>query len=231
MLDTVGLITARGASKGVPRKNVAIVGGRPLIAWTIETALRSTSLRRVIVSTDDEEIADISRAAGAEVPFMRPALLAGDTTSHVDVVEHALQWLDEQDHWRPEYVFLLQPTSPLRRVVDIDAAIDLADRHRPPAVVSVRRALNHPYLTYKSNERGALSPFVSSDLAYNRRQDLPAAYALNGAVFLNECSSLMRLRTFVPEGTLPYVMPEEYSLEIDTPWDVCVADMLMRAQR
>ncbi|HVZ22870.1 MAG TPA: acylneuraminate cytidylyltransferase family protein [Vicinamibacterales bacterium] len=228
MLDTVGVITARGASKGVPRKNIAIVAGRPLIVWTIETALRSALLRRVIVSTDDEEIADIAKAAGAEVPFMRPGFLGEDTTPHVDVVEHALEWLDSHDNWRPEYVFLLQPTSPLRRVVDINGAIELAERRRPPAVVSVRRALNHPYLTYRPGEKDVLVPFVGSDLSYNRRQDLPIAYALNGAVFLNECASLRRLRTFIPEGTLPYVMPEEYSLEIDTPWDVCLADMLLQ---
>ena len=122
----VCIITARGGSKSIPRKNVLPLGGKPVIAWSIEAALQSPSVSRVIVSTDDEEIAEVSREWGAEVPFMRPAELAGDDTPHLAVMLHAIRWLESDQGTLPEFILLLQPTSPLRTSEDIEAAVRIA---------------------------------------------------------------------------------------------------------
>lgn len=136
-MEVVGLVTARGGSQRLPRKNVLPLAGKPMIAWTIEAALQSEALTRVIVSTDDEEIARVSREYGAEVPFSRPTELAEADSDHVAVVEHALDWLAEHEGVQPDWVLLLQPTSPLRTAEDIDACVALARESAAPAVVSV----------------------------------------------------------------------------------------------
>ena len=134
MTKILGLITARGGSKGIPGKNIKPLAGKPLIAWTIEAANNSRLLSQVIVSTDDNEIARSAQAWGAEVPFKRPEELAQDQSSHLDVVLHALQWYQLQHRALPEYVMLLQPTSPLRTANDIDAAISLAAQKQADAI-------------------------------------------------------------------------------------------------
>lgn len=221
------MITARGGSKGVPRKNLCHVGGRPMIAWTIGAALAADRLDRIVVSTDDPEISDVARRAGVEVPFLRPSELACDDTPHVDVVLHALDWLERSEGDRPQYVVLLQPTSPLRTAEDIDAAVDLALARRADAVVSVVQTHDHPYLTRRLCSDGTLAEFIPCDIAYPRRQDLPAAYALNGAVFVNRCESLRAARTFCPPRTVAYEMPPERSMQVDTPWDLRLVQLVL----
>ena len=225
--SVLGLITARGGSKGVPMKNLAPLAGRPLIAWTIEAALNSSSLDRVVVSTDDVRIADVAREWGAEVPFLRPAELAQDDSPHVDVVLHAIHWLSDREGNQPGRVVLLQPTSPLRSAADIDGAVNLALREDADAVVSVVESHVHPYLTHRMTERGILQPFVRCDVAYPRRQDLPPAYFVNGAVFVNRRTSLLATRTFYPNETYGYVMPPERSIQIDTLWDLRLAELVL----
>ena len=204
------------------------LGGKPLIAWTIEAAQHAPALGRVIVSTDDHEIAQVCRDWGADVPFLRPATLAQDDSDHVSVVMHALQWLAENQAIHPEYVMLLQPTSPFRSAEDISAAVALARQHEASAVVSVSEARCHPYLAKRITADGSLADFVTTGLAYLRRQDLPPAYTLNGAIYLNRPESLARDRTFLPPGTIPYIMPPERSLDIDSPWDFYLADLILR---
>jgi CMP-N,N'-diacetyllegionaminic acid synthase len=228
MIDMVGLVVARGGSKGIPRKNTAPLAGKPLIYWTIDAALASTALRRTIVSTDDGKIARVARERGAEVPFARPAELALDTTASLDVALHALDWLQMDEGHDPEYLLLLQPTSPFRTASDIDGAADLAVRRQADAVLGVSLAENHPYLTRRILEDGSLADFVQSDMAYLRRQDLPPAYVINGAIYITRAESLRRNRTFFPTGALAYIMPQDRSLDIDTPWDLAVAELLAR---
>lgn len=230
MPDVLGLITARGGSKGIPRKNILPVGGKPLIAWTIEAARAARRLTRVVVSTDDEEIAAVSRQWGAEAPFLRPAAMAGDDSPHVLAVLHALEWLIERERVRPDYLVLLQPTSPLRSPADIDAAIHLAMERRAEAVVSVSETHDHPMLARRIRADGALESFVPCDLAYPRRQDLPKAYALNGAVYVFRVESLLVRRALDVPGALGYVMPADRSLQVDTPWDLRLAELILRAQ-
>jgi CMP-N,N'-diacetyllegionaminic acid synthase len=225
----LGLVTARGGSKGLPGKNVRVVGGKPLIAWTLEAAQNAAMLNRVVVSTDDREIAETARRCGAEVPFMRPAELAGDASPHVDVVLHALAWLDEREDYRPDYVVLLQPTSPLRTAEDIDAAVRLAWEKNSDAVVSVCATHDHPYLVRRLTGDGRLEEFVSCPLAYARRQDLPPAYALNGALYVSRPEAIRTAQTMCPAGALAYVMPPERSLQIDSAWELRMADHLLGA--
>ena len=227
MSQIVGLITARGGSKSIPRKNVKLLAGKPLIAWTIEAALQSHGLSRVIVSTDDDEIARVSKDWGAEVPFMRPRELAQDDSPHVAAVIHAVQWLAACEHSQFDYVLLLQPTSPLRTAEDIDNAIQLAVKKDAEGVVGVCETHHHPYLVKRINEDGTLGNFVSGTLAYLRRQDLPPAYFDNGAIYLTRCDVLLEQQTVRPNRSFPYIMPPQRSLQIDDPWDFELIELIL----
>lgn len=225
--NILGLITARGGSKGVPRKNIRTLAGKPLMAWTIEAARRSRLIARVIVSTDDGEIAEVAREWGAAVPFMRPAALASDDASHITVVRHAVEWLARHEDWSADYVVTLQPTSPFRTTEDIDQAVELALSEGYGAVVGVAEARDHPFLARLMTKAGTLEEFVMCDLDYPRRQDLPPVYSINGAVYVNRCDSLATHEGLIPPGAIGFVMPHERSLDIDTPWDFHLAELLM----
>ena len=227
-MTVVGLIPARGGSKTIPHKNIKPLAGKPLIAWTIEAAKSCRALSRLIVSTDDLQIAEVALQWGAEVPFLRPAELAGDQSSSLDVVLHLIQWLEEHDPVVPEYILLLQPTSPFRTTEDIAAAIDLAKTGLVDAVVSVCETDAHPFLCKRVREDGRLTDYMTTDLDYLRRQDLPPAYQLNGAIYINRCRSLRQERTFLPKDTLPYIMPAERSLDLDTLWDWRLAELILK---
>lgn len=222
-MSVIALIPARGGSKGIPRKNIAPIAGRPLIAWTIAAAL-AARVDAVVVSTDDAEIAEIARQTGADVPFLRPAALAQDDTPGLDPVLHALDELPGYD-----VVMLLQPTSPLRGTSDIDAALELKTVTGAASVVSVSEAATHPYWTYAIAEDGRMSPLI--DVAkVMRRQDLPIVHALNGALYVADADWLRRGRRFVDADTRAYVMPQERSVDIDTPFDWLVAEALLTAR-
>ena len=231
MSKILGLITARGGSKGLPGKNIKALGGKPLIAWTILAALESQSFDRVVVSTDDAVIAETGKGWGAEVPFLRPVELAQDSSPHILSSEHALMWLKEHEGYLPEWVMLLQPTSPFRSASDIRASIKLGKSDGVEAVVSVCEVKHHPFLTYRLNPDNRLVPFMEYNLKYTRRQDLPEAFATNGAIYLNRTASLLKNRKYVPVGTLPYVMAVERSFEIDTACDFSIAECLMRQKQ
>ncbi len=224
----IGLVTARGGSKGIPGKNIRLVAGKPLIAHTIEAAKASRRLDRVIVSTDDDAIARVALQWGAEVPFRRPAELAGDTSSHLDVLLHAAQWWEDHGGHGDDYLVTLQPTSPLRLPADIDGAVELALSREAEAVVGVGPALAHPYMTKRIDERGVMISFITNDLNYMRRQDFPPAYIINGAVYVNRIAAIRRDRTMFPAETLAYIMPESRSLDIDTPLDLTLCELMLR---
>lgn len=224
----VGVITARGGSKAIPRKNVKVVGGKPLIAWTILAAKESSALSRVVVSTDDSEIAEVSARWGADVPFTRPASLAQDLSSHIDVVLHTLDWLEQNESVRPTYVMLLQPTVPFRSADDIDHAAEIAYQTDADSVVSVYPSERHPFLSKQITEEGRLRDFVfriESDLP---RQTLPPAYTLNGAIYLIKPHILKQRHSWYSENTYAYVMPAERSMDIDNEWDLYVADLILK---
>jgi CMP-N,N'-diacetyllegionaminic acid synthase len=224
----LGIIPARGGSKAIPRKNLALLANKPLLAWTVEVALESASLDRLIISTDDPEIAGVGKKLGAEVPFLRPAELATDISPGMDVILHAIHWLDESENYRPDYVLLLQPTSPLRTVTDIRESIKLALAKRADSVVSVCEAHQHPLWMKAVNEEGRLADLYPQSAAPTRRQDLPSVFALNGAIYLALRTFLLCERTFISDRTYAYVMPENRSLDVDTPWDLHMADLILR---
>lgn len=226
MVEVLGLVTARGGSKGLPGKNLRPLGGRPLIAWTLSAARASRCISRVVVSTDDPVIAEASREWGGDAPFLRPAELAGDASPHIDVVLHALGWLAERQGYVPDWVMLLQPTSPFRTSDDIDSAWRVAIATGAAAVVSVVETHDHPYLARRIGPDGVLESFVRTELAYPRRQDLPKAYALNGAIYLCRRDALERERTFEPAGARGYEMPPERSMQIDTAWDFRLCELI-----
>ncbi len=221
-MKTFALIPARGGSKGIPRKNIKMIAGKPLIVWTIEAALRSSLLSAVVVSTDDLEIAEVARRAGAQVPFMRPAELAQDQTPGLDPVLHALDQLPQYDS-----VLLLQPTSPLRTTDDIDGCLNLVTQKKAPSVVSVTEADTHPYWTYRLNTDQTMARFV--DVApVAHRQDLPAVFSLNGAMYFADANWLRDSGSLVSAETVAYVMSKEHSVDVDTPLDWKFAELLMK---
>jgi CMP-N,N'-diacetyllegionaminic acid synthase len=215
-LSVLALITARGGSKGVPGKNVLPIGGKPLIAWTIDAARGSRYVDRMILSSEDAVIIDAARRHGCEAPFVRDAALATDTATSIDVVADAL-------HRVPGYdvIVLLQPTSPLRNSADIDATVECLISSGAPACVTVRPAQEHPYWTFQLNHTDQLARFVEPIAGMPlRRQDLPEAWCLNGAVYAARTEWFMRERTFLSPLTVGHRMPDERSLDIDTPADV-----------
>jgi CMP-N,N'-diacetyllegionaminic acid synthase len=225
----LAVIPARGGSKGVPRKNVRLVGDKPLIAYTIEAALAARDLLyRVVVSTDDEEIAAITRQFGAEAPFLRPAELAEDRTPMVPVLQHAVRFVEEQDGARVDWVLLLQPTAPFRTAQDLRAAVALALQGGCDSVISVVQVFaTHPILM-KRIEDGRLLPFCTEEKEGTRRQDYqPAAYMRNGAIYLTRRDVLVEKNSIWGEVIRPYVMPEERSVNVDSELDFKLVELLI----
>ncbi|RYD81273.1 MAG: acylneuraminate cytidylyltransferase family protein, partial [Sphingomonadales bacterium] len=205
----------------IPRKNIRMMAGKPMIAWTIEAALAAPGVDAVVVSTEDAEIAEVARASGAEVPFLRPAELAADDTPGIDPVLHAIGMLPQHDA-----VLLLQPTSPLRSTADIDAVLAMAAETGAPAVVSVCEPEDHPNWMYRIDGKGRLDPLMAAP-AVARRQDLPPVYSLNGAIYFAKTGWLQQHRSFVGPETLGYAMPGDRSVDIDGPLDWKLAELLL----
>ena len=223
----LGLVPARGGSKGIPRKNLVDLGGQPLIAWTIEAALLSGSLDRVIVSTDDAEIATVSESLGAEVPFMRPAALATDEAASVDVARHALETLGEEGY-EPDYVVLLQPTSPLRTSGDVAAICLQTVEMEADTTVSVTLARDHPWIVHFMSLDGRLHRCAENQGKVERRQDLPAAYAPNGALYVARPDAILTDEDWYTGRCFGFVMPEERSLDVDTDWDLLLGSLILK---
>ncbi|MBU3190620.1 acylneuraminate cytidylyltransferase family protein [Clostridium bowmanii] len=225
--DILAIIPARGGSKGILRKNIKILNGKPLIAYTIEEALKSKYIKRVIVSTEDEEIASISKAYGSEVPFLRPKELANDDTATIDCILHMLDSLREKERYIPKYVCLLQCTSPLRTVEDIDGTIEKLLKTGIDGSVSVCEAEVNPYWT-NIFDGDKLKYFIEEGRQIVRRQDLPKIYRVNGAVYVIKMNVLMHKKTFETENITGYVMNNEKSLDIDNEIDFKFAELLMK---
>jgi CMP-N,N'-diacetyllegionaminic acid synthase len=226
----LAVVTARGGSKGVPRKNVREVGGKPLIAYTLEAARAVRHLfHRIVVSTDDPEIADIARQWGGEVPFQRPADLSGDAVPSLPVVQHAVAWVEREEGIRMDWVCLLQPTTPLREPADIVAALRLAEAGGCDSVISVVQVVaGHPMLI-KRIENDCLLPYCIEEPEGIRRQDCqPPAYKRNGAIYLTRRDVVMDRGSLWGNVIRPYVMPEQRSNNVDTELDVKLLDLILR---
>ncbi|MDP7113340.1 MAG: acylneuraminate cytidylyltransferase family protein [Myxococcota bacterium] len=227
-MSVLALVPARGGSRGIPHKNITPLAGKPLLHWTIEAALACGRIERVVVSTDDPEIADAARDCGADVPFLRPSELARDRTPGIDPVLHAVGWLANEEGYRPEWVALLQPTSPLPTTDDVRGALALAVDWGAAAVTSITEAEHHPWWMKRIDPDGRVLSWSEPPQRADRRQDLPPAFALNGAIYLTRREALQAERSLSPEPTYGYVMPPERSLDIDTPWDLHLAELILR---
>lgn len=221
-MTLLALIPARGGSKGIPRKNIRSLAGKPLIAHTINAARQANGIDRVVVSTDDPEIAAVARHWGAEVPFLRPPDLATDTTPGIDPVLHALDLIPEATR-----LLLLQPTSPMRTAADIEGILAFQSQHNCPSVVSVSASAKHPQWMIHLKANHQIDPVLPAPPA-DTRQQLDTVYAFNGALYLCNRDWLQNHRSFVGPGTLGYPMPTERSVDIDTPLDWLWAETLMQ---
>ena len=204
----------------MPRKNISIVEGLPLIAWTIRSAVQSGLLDRIVVSTDDEEIARVARDAGAEVPFLRPPELATEEAASMDVIVHAIEELESQESYRPTCVMLLQPTSPLRRADDIRSALALYQDKNADVVVSVREEDSQPPLYVLPDGRIA-SPDAPQEQGGR-------GCRLNGAIYLADVQTLLATRSWFGRKTWALIMPGQRSIDVDTPADLVTAAERLR---
>jgi N-acylneuraminate cytidylyltransferase/CMP-N,N'-diacetyllegionaminic acid synthase len=226
----MALIPARGGSKGLPRKNILPLAGKPLIAWTIEAALQSNLCDKVIVSTDDEEIAAVARQYGAEVPFLRPPELATDNAKTIDVILHAINHQLSQNR-SFDFLLLLQPTSPLRNAGDIRSAAELLFQKKTAAVVSICESEHPPLWMNTIGPDLCLKDFLKPELQNQNRQQLAKFYRLNGAIYLAKQDFLVRERSFFGENTYAYIMEPERSVDIDRELDFKFAEFLIQMQK
>ena len=223
----IGLIPARGGSKGIPGKNIALCGGRPLLAYTAVAALSAKSLGRVILSTDDPAIASVGKEWGVDVPFVRPTELASDTASSLSVMAHALKCVQSAGT-HVDAIVLLQPTSPLRVARHIDEAVSLLLDSGADTVVSVMEVphrFNPPSLM--RIEENTLHSLIEGGDFVLRRQDLPTLYARNGPAILVIRPAQIATGHFYSGKTVPYVMPSIDSLDVDTPEDLELAEAII----
>lgn len=227
-VETLAVIPARGGSKGLPGKNLALVAGKPMIAYSIEAARQSSVVDRVIVTTDCPRIAETARSCGAEIPFMRPPELATDDAPSRAVWKHAIGWLAENEGYRPARTFLLQPTSPLRTAGDLERAVELMIERRADWVVGVTRAKEPSIWLSELSDRDRLAGYAEASVQQTQRQASREVYLPNGALFLARASVLMSSERLYTEQTYAYVMPEERSVDVDSAWDLHLADLVLK---
>ncbi len=228
--SVIAIIPARGGSKGVPRKNVAPLAGRPLIAYSIDAARQARSLTRVIISTDDEEIGRISRECGGEVPFVRPAALATDDARTLPVIQHAVNWVEHHESRLFDIIVLLQPTTPLRTAEDIDRGIQLLLETGADSVVSVVDVGGmHPFRMKRLLPDGRLINYIDQGFEDMRpRQELPPVYIRSGALYISRRDVVMKQGTMVGEDCRGMVFPPERAINIDTMGDLMQAEQALR---
>ena len=217
-MKIVATICARGGSRGVPKKNIRLLCGKPLIIYTIEAAWKCKLINRIIVSTDDHEIAEIAREAGAEVPFLRPKELALDNTAKLPVLKHAIQFLESQEGYRADIIVDLDPTSPLRTEEDIEACINMVIAGKADNVISVVAARKNPYFNMVEIRDDKVRLVKQLDRTVARRQDAPEVYDLNASIYVWQRDALMNNETIYLDGTAIYLMPR-WAIDIDDETD------------
>ena len=228
-MRVLGIIPARGGSKGVPHKNIALLIGKPLLAYTAEAALASNCLTRVILSTDDERIAKVGRDWGLEVPFMRPSELSRDETPMLPVIQDAIRRLESQNE-RFDAIMILQPTTPLRRSDDIDGAIHVLEKTGADSVISfVDVGEKHPARMKYVDEKGRVTdpPFAEVTEGL-RRQDLKKMFLREGSIYLTRRNVVMEENSFKGSDCRAWIVPSERAINIDTHFDLFLAEQLIK---
>jgi CMP-N,N'-diacetyllegionaminic acid synthase len=226
----LAIIPARSGSKGLPGKNVINLCGKPLLAWPILAAKKSRYVDEIIVSTDDEYIAEKAREVGAEVPFIRPAELASDTATSISVIEHAISFQGSRGQTY-HYLILLEPTSPLTDNEDIDKALELLDSNRinADAIVGVSKLEQaHPLFTIVINEAGLIQPYCNEKFSSPaRRQDISEHYFFDGSLYISDIAVLLKRKSFYHDRTLPYIVPKWKAFEVDDIIDLICIEAIM----
>ena len=229
-MNVLFVITARGGSKGVPRKNIREIGGLPLIAYKIIAAEKCKYKHRTIVSTDDDEIAEVSKKYGAEVPFKRPSELASDTASSMDVVSHAIDWIEKNDFSTVyDAVCLLEPSSPFATSEDINNALEIMEKTGADTVLGMKEVEVSRDFIFDLDDNEGLSKFYDSvkKMSAVRRQDQKPQYTMNGCMYIAKMDYFKSNRLFHSYNSKPYIMPWERSVEIDTEQDLNYAEYLV----
>jgi len=232
----LGIIPARGGSKGLPRKNIKLLLNKPLIAWTIEEAKKSKYLDRIIISTDDEEIAKISESFGAEVPFMRPQQLAQDSTPSYEVIKHCIEYFHQKMNVSYDYIALLEPTSPLRETSDIDNSIELLINNKSATSIVSIAQLDKIDLNYifSVKEQFLISPFENNpnfSVKHKTRQEMEKLYFPDGTIYISETYEYLNKKTFYHEKTLAYIVDKYKSYEIDDILDFIIIETLLKHKK
>ena len=218
-MKVVAIIPARSGSKGIPNKNLKDVGGKPLIAWSIEAAIESKSIDKIVVTSDGDAILKASSKYAEVTLLKRPEELAQDHTPTAPVITHALETLGiNPDTF--DYLILLQPTSPLRTAVDIDLAFEAISTSKSNCLISVVEPEHHPLKSFKTNEKGYLEGLVNNEYPFTPRQELPKVFQPNGAIYIIKTSEFLQRKTFFTEETIAFEMSQEKSIDIDTVEDI-----------
>ena len=224
----LAIIPARGGSKGLPGKNIKKLHGKPLIAWSIEAGLKSKYLDEVVVSTDYQNITDIAKEYGASVPFLRPDYLASDTATSFDAVKHTIDFYKDELKKEFDYIVLLEPTSPLREVGDIDLAIEKLLNSNAESIVGISKTEDqNPAFLINKDKNEYISGYENKDMKVLRRQDINDVYFFEGTIYISEINTLLEKETFYHENTIGYEVPKYKSLEIDDMDDFIMVEAIM----
>ena len=227
----LGVIPARGGSKGVPRKNIKPLHGKPLIHWAIACAKACPSLDAFVVSTDDAEIAEVAAQADAKPPFLRPAHLASDSAAMLPVLEHAILEMEKIKGTQVQYLILLDPTAPLRKVEDVEAVISLLKKGECETVVSGSPAHRNPWFNMVKEKNGYVELAVNDGVKPARRQDCPTVYDLNTVAWGFTRKAIMELKERIPEKTKIHLTPRERSVDLDTDFDFKILELMMKEKQ
>jgi N-acylneuraminate cytidylyltransferase len=229
--EVLAIVQARGGSKGIHRKNLQLLGKHPLVAYSIASGLASKVVTRLIVSTDDEEIAKVSKQYGAEVPFLRPSELATDDALDFSLFEHALQWLETYENYRPQVLVQLRPTTPLLPRGLIDKAVGLLlDDPKADCVRGITKSSQNPYKMWRMEENGYLVPLMESEFnePYNMpRQKLPITYWQTGHIDVIRYETIINKRSLTGHWIRPILVEQQYCISIDTPHDLYLANLIL----
>lgn len=230
MMNILSIIPARYGSKGVKKKNIKLLNGKPLIYYTIKESLKSKFINKTIVSTDNSEIQNISLEYGAECPFLRPKKISGDNIPMIPVVMHVIKKLKEVDNYTPDYIIILQPTSPLRNYNHIDECIKKLITKKAHSIVSVTK-IPHTFTPYSSmtlQKNGFLKSNYNTNEKNNLRQMKPTFYSRNGAIYMVKHKTLMTRNSLYGSKILPYEMEKNVSIDIDDEIDFLMAEVLLK---
>lgn len=226
-MNNIAIIPARAGSKRLPNKNILKINGKSLIEWSINAALQSKYINKVIVSTDSLDIAEVARLAGAQVPFLRPKKLSTDSATTADVIANVIEYLEEKnEHF--DNIVLLQPTSPLRTTKHIDDSIALFNAHSANSVISVTECEHSPLWCNTLPDNLSFNGFIKKSLEKKRSQDLPKYYRINGAIYIIKKESFLNEKTFFSkEKSFAFIMDSISSIDIDTKLDFIIAETIM----